>query len=131
MYEPSLIAIEDCATVNTRVSYSRRSTDPIYSYLQIKNASSCNERKIYTCKICLKVNALENAPTNIRRHLSCVRILSQVKIRYEDWKSRTIRIQTNVWDKYNTKSEVQNDYIDLCAKWIARDNRSISIVKDT
>ena len=53
-----------------------------------------------------------------------------IDLPFELWKRRKVPIADTIWHKNHKRSDSQKEFTDMCAKWIALDNRPMQIVED-
>ena len=116
-------------------SYTGRSSDVAFSYVEVPDQSYSGTRKPYRCRICSRTYQMSSGAYNIRRHLDCAHHIQKNMKHYDEWKKdnhvdRKTTLSFRGSSKFDKNGVQQKRFIDKCARWVAKNNRPISIVED-
>lgn len=119
--------------------YIGKSRHNIFTYVQVETNQTTQSHKLkFRCKLCRQIGSIGRGPTNLKHHFTKKHTSINTDIPYDGTKNNPVIVGHSVQSdmrkiicaKVPKLGSTQKTFINLCAEWVAINQRPISIVED-
>ena len=135
-YSQIAISEPESSDANIWKAYNGKSNEVCFTFVNVGSMVGVRKVTKYRCKICKFVSTCKNDSTYVKRHLKTRHNRADNNREpFHAWKERepglgTVSLQFPIVKKYDGNHKQQRIFVRKCAKWIAKNKRSFTIVED-